>query len=50
MLKERKGQKGEMAEGRIYGSAAFVAEISKTYKVKELIRKRGRPKKVREEK
>jgi putative transposase len=49
MLQKRKGQKGEMAERRIYGSAAFVAEISKAYKAKELIRKRGRPKKVREE-
>jgi len=50
MLKERKGQMGEMDRKRIYGSSTFVSEISKAYQIEELIRKRGRPRRVMEEK
>ena len=46
MLKEHAGQKGEMEGRRIYGSSAFVAEISKAYNIEELIGKRGRPRRV----
>lgn len=50
MLKERKGQKGEMDGRRIYGSSHFVTQMSKAYNIEELIRRRGRPRRTAGEK
>lgn len=50
MLKEKQAMKGEMDKRTIYGNAEFTGKIKEGYKVEEVIKPRGRPKKSGEEK
>lgn len=45
MLKEKQAMKGEMDKRTIYGNAEFTEKIKEGYKVEEVIKPRGRPKK-----
>lgn len=45
MQKEKQAMKGEMDKRTIYGNAAFTEKIKKGYKVEEVTKPRGRPKK-----
>lgn len=45
MQKEKQAMKGEMDKRTIYGNAEFTGKIKEGYKVEEVIKPRGRPKK-----
>ena len=45
MIKEKQAMKGEMDKRTIYGNAEFTVKIKEGYKVEEVIKPRGRPRK-----
>jgi len=45
MIKEKKAMKGEMDKRVLYGGEVFIKEVTKQYKVEEVIRPKGRPRK-----
>lgn len=49
MIKEKGAMKGEMDRRVIYGSEDFTETVKKEYKVEEVIKPKGRPKKGEEE-
>jgi putative transposase len=50
MWRSKDAMKGEMERRAIYGSEVFATELEKGYEMEELIRPKGRPKKLRNEK
>ncbi len=49
MLTEKEAMKGEMERKAVYGNEAFVAMLQKRFALEEMIRRKGRPKKERNE-
>jgi hypothetical protein len=45
MLRSKEAMRGEMERRVIYGSEVFAGELKKAYKMEEMIKPTGRPKK-----